>query len=81
MKKILIYLAIIAFIIGVCVLYLYFSLYLFEKDLEEHGDEYKVTVEQENKENIDKEQSISKQSNITASKEKNNVSGYAKCRQ
>ena len=51
-------------------MYWYFSLYLFEKDLEEHGDEYKVTVEQENKENTDKELSTSKQSNITASKDK-----------
>lgn len=70
MKKILIYLIIAICIIGGCFLYWYFSLYLFEKDLEEHGDEYKVTVEQENKKNTDKEQSISKQSNITASKEK-----------
>lgn len=70
MKKILIYLIIAICIIGGCFLYWYFSLYLFEKDLEEHGDEYKVTVEQENKENTDKELSTSKQSNITASKDK-----------
>ncbi len=70
MKNILIYLAIVICIIGGCFLYWYFSLYLFEKDLEEHGDEYKVTVDQENEKNFDKDQSTTEQLNITASKDK-----------
>lgn len=70
MKKVLIYLAIVVSIILVCFLYWYCSLYLFEKDLEKHGEEYKTTVEQANEENSNKGASNVKQSNIVADKDK-----------